>query len=326
MRLMNFNTQTFCLAAVVLSAVACGGDSSSSSSPALFEASTRTIDSRQEAESLAVQLLGGRVLTSEEDVERGRDVYEVEVMRETGSVVEIEIEVSTGRVLEVEGDSLAEGDDLNVGEGLLTLREAIAIALEGRSGAVVEWEIERDEDDAGWEWEIVIRDGQGDESEVEIDAETGEAEVDEDGDDNEPWDRDDIDEDDSSDELPASIEAAALAMVSGTIESAERDDSEGFSSWSIDVRTTSGAEVDVELLAGSGRLYEADGSEGPFDYAFTPTGYLTLAQALSAASIGPNDIDEWSLDRDDDRMTYDFELIDGDSIEVDALDGTVIDD
>ena len=172
----------------------------------------------------------------------------------------------------------------------------------------------------------MIRDDLDNEVEVEVDAVTGEAEIDEDGNDNEAWDQDDVYDDGSSSALPASIEAAVLAMVDGTIESAERDETEGFSKWSIDVRTPSGADVDLELLATSGRLYEAEGSDGPFDYAFTPDGYLTLAQALAAASIGPSDIVEWSLDRDEGRMTYDFELVDGDDIEVDALDGTVSDD
>ena len=147
MRLKLSNTtQTICLSAAALTIAACGGEPSSSSSE-LFGASTQAITSRQEAETLAIQLLGGRVLTSEEDNERGRDVYEVEVMRDSGSIVEIEFEVSTGRVLEVESDSPMQGDDLNVGEGFLTLQDAIAIARERRAGTVVEWEIERDEDD-----------------------------------------------------------------------------------------------------------------------------------------------------------------------------------
>ena len=230
--------------------------------------------------------------------------------------------------MEVESDWPVDGDDLDVGEGLLTLQEAISVALAIQPGTVVEWEIERDEDGTDWEWEIVIRSSQGEETEIEIDALTGEAETDDDRDDDEPWDRDDFDgdyDDDDNAALPASVEAAALATVGGTIESFERDDDEGLSKWEVDVRTASGVEVEIVLSATSGRLLEAAGSDGPFDYAFTPADYLTLAQALAAAGLGLDDIDEWSLDRDDGRMTYDFDVIDGDDVEVDAIEGTRLD-
>ena len=89
---LSNTTKTICLAAIT-AVVACGDDTSSA--PQLFGVSDQAIESRQEAEAFAVQLLGGRVLTSEQDFERGRDVYEVEIIRASGAIVEIEIEVST---------------------------------------------------------------------------------------------------------------------------------------------------------------------------------------------------------------------------------------
>ncbi|MEL7371364.1 MAG: PepSY domain-containing protein [Myxococcota bacterium] len=329
MRLNLFNKAQMFWPAAVVCLAACG-DNASTSFAGLFSDSSRAIASRQEAEALAGQLVGGRVLTSKQDVERDRDVYGVEVVRPSGSVVEIEIEVSTGRVVEVESDSPAAEDDLDVGGGLLTLQQAIAIALENSPGTVVAWEIERNEDDAGWEWEIEIRDAQGNETEVEIDAETGEAETDDDGNDNEPWDDDGFDSDDfdsdDADQLPAAVESIVSDTMSGFIESFERDEAEGFSKWEIDVRTAPGASVEIELSATSGRLIEADGSEGPFDYTFTPDGYITLAQALATASVAAGDIESWSLDRKDGRMIYELDLLDGDDVEVDAIEGIVIDD
>ncbi|MEM7678503.1 MAG: PepSY domain-containing protein, partial [Myxococcota bacterium] len=127
-------TSAFRVAALV-GLAACGGETSVSSE--LFENSRRAVASRQDAENLAIELLGGRVLASEQDFERGRDVYEIEVMRPSGAVVEIEIEVSTGRVLEVEGHSLFPGDDLNVSDELLTLQQAITVALARQPGTVI---------------------------------------------------------------------------------------------------------------------------------------------------------------------------------------------
>lgn len=307
--------------------VACGDDASTGAG--LFGTSASGLVTRQEAEDLAVQLLGGRILASEQEFERGREVFEIEVLRLSGSVVEIEIELETGLVHEVESDSPVEGDDLDVGGGLLTLQEAIEIARRSVAGSttVVEWEIERDEDGRDWEWEIVLRNANGVETEIEIDAETGDFEADDDGVDDEPWDDDDFDDDDvPAGEIPADVEAAALALVPGTIVEAERDSDDGYLEWEVDVRTASGALVELELLATSGRLVEAKGSEGPFDYPFEPDGYLTLGEALDAAGLAGADIEEWEFDRDDDRVTYEFDVLEGDDMEVSALDGAIVSD
>jgi uncharacterized membrane protein YkoI len=307
--------------------VACGDDGASSGA-GLFGTSASGLVTRQEAEDLAVQLLGGRILASERDFERGREVFEIEVLRLSGSVVEIEIEVESGLVHEVESESPVEGDDLDVGGGLLTLQEAIDIARGTVTGTttVVEWEIERDEDGSDWEWEIVLRTADGAEIEVEIDAETGDFETDDDGNEDEPWDDDDFDDDVPAGEIPADVEAAALALVPGTIVEVERENEDGFVEWEVDVRTASGALVELELLATSGRLVEARGAEGPFDYPFEPDGYLTLAEALDAAGLTGADIEKWELDRDDDRVTYEFDVIGGEDVEVSAHDGAIVSD
>lgn len=305
------------------------GDDEMAGEPGLFGTTASGLVTRQEAEDRAVQLLGGQILASEREFERGREVFEVEVLRLSGSVVEIEIEVESGRVLEVESESPVEGDDLDVGGGLLTLREAIDIARGTVTGTttLVEWEIERDEDGRDWEWEIVLRAEGGRELEVEIDAETGDFETDDDGTEDEPWDDDDFDDDDVPvGEVPAEVEAAALAIVPGTIEKAERENEDGYVEWDVDVRTASGALVELELLATSGRLVEAKDDDGPFDYPFEPDGYVTLAEARDAAGVAGTGIESWELDRDEDRITYELELIDGDDVEIDAITGARVSD
>jgi len=308
---------------------ACGNDGATGE-PGLFGTSERALVERREAEDLAVRLLGGRILASEKEFERGREVFEVDVLRLSGSVVEIEIEVETGRVREVECESPVEGDDLDVGQGLLTLQRAIEIARGAVTGTstVVEWEIERDEDSRRWEWEVVLRTGRDGEVEIEIDAETGEFETDDDREDDEPWDEDDFDDDDdiSEGEVPAEVESIARAIVPGTVVDAERENEDGYVEWEVEVRTASGAIVELELLATSGRLVEAEGDEGPFDYPFEPEGYITLAEALRAAGRSASDLEAWELDRDEDRMTYELDFADGDDVEIDAMDGAIVGD
>jgi len=310
--------------------VACGEDGVPTSSKSLFDISSSSLTSREEAEDLAVRLLGGRILASERRQERGREVFEIEVLRLSGSVVEIDVEAASGRVLEVESESPVEGDDLDVGSGLLTLREAIDIARRTVTGTttLVAWEIELDDDarDPDWEWEIVLRSASGETTEVEIDARSGDFETDDDSSD-EPWDDDDFDDDDVPvGQVPADVAAAALALVPGTIEQAERETEDGYLEWEVVVRTASGARVTIEISATSGRLIEAYGESGPFDYPFEPAGYLTLSEALAAAALSATDIQGWEFDRDEDRVTYEFESVNQRWVEIDAATGALVDD
>lgn len=303
--------------------VACGTGMPDSNN--LFGLSESGLVTRQEAEARALELLDGRVLSSERDEERGIDVYEIDVLRASGSVVEITIVVETGLVIEVESHSPADGDDLDVGGGLLTLRQAKDIATAERPGRVVGWEIERDED-GDWEWEIEIETNGGAEVEVEVDAETGALEVDDDDDD---WDYEDIDDDDIDDDyegvLPQAVVDAALDLVAGTVGDFDRSTEDGFVVWEVEVETASGASVDLYFVGTSARLIEADGDEGPFDYAFEPSGYISLADALAAAALAPGDIESWEFERDEGRMIFELHGFDGVDVEVDALSGAVLD-
>jgi len=148
------------------------------------------------ARDLAEALLGGQATEVEFEVERGLDVYEVEVIRPSGSEVEIEIAAASGRVLEIESDDPVAGDDLDVGPGFLTLQEAIAAAAMVADGALSEWELEI-EDDGRWVWEITFQTQTDDEREVELDARTGD--IRDDDDEVEPWDDDDDGDDDEDD-------------------------------------------------------------------------------------------------------------------------------
>lgn len=149
------------------------------------------------ARSIAERLLGGQALAIEFEVERGLDVYEVEVRRPSGSVVEIEIAAVNGGILEIESDEPVAGDDLDVGPDFLTLQQAIAAAAMVADGALSEWELEF-EDDGRWVWEIGFAGVDDDEREVELDARTGAIRYDDDG--AEPWDDDDAGEDDDEED------------------------------------------------------------------------------------------------------------------------------
>ncbi|HJL39896.1 MAG TPA: PepSY domain-containing protein [Myxococcales bacterium LLY-WYZ-16_1] len=312
----------------ILGVAACGsGSGMDPSESGLFGTAAGALN-REEAEKTAASLLNGRVLASENALERGAEVYEVDVLLPSGAVVEVEIEVATGRVVELECENPQPDDDVDVGSGLLTLQQALDVALGTTDDQVVEWEIERDEDDDGWEWEFVLRTNDGSEIEVEIDAETGARERDDD-DGDEPWDRDDDEEDfddDDPDTIPEALEEKVLALVAGTIESAEIDSDDGLEEWEIEVRTPEGGLVELELLVSSHRLVEAQGIEGPFDIVFEPEGLLSLGAALQAVGIEASDLEGWELDREDDgEPTYELETAD-DDVEVHARTGAVVDD
>lgn len=322
---MNATTTKLLSPLPLLLLAACGGDpdaapgtlvglSDLTGSP--FVAGSGAVD-RAGAEQRALDLLGGTVLDVEAEFERGLEIWEVEVRRSSGALVEIDIVAESGDVLEIECDRHVAGDDLSVEPGYLSLAEAIRIATDARSGTVEAWELELD-DGLRWTWEIELTDGD-DEFDVEVDAETGAVDPDHDRDDD--WD--------DRVEPTASIVAAARAILpDATITEAEREDD----GWDLDLVSSSGADIDLELDA-DGQLLEANGDEGPFDYAVTPSGLISLADALSAAGRTADELDSWELegpdddddDRDDDDDGFVWSLdFDDDEIDVDAVTGTVL--
>ena len=127
----------------------------------------------EEAESIAVEAVGGKVTEVEYDRERSGDIYEIEVISD-GVEYDLDIDAKTGEVLRTEKDDEDSYHTNKVrasGEKLLTIDEVVAIALEKAKGTVTD--VELDDDDGRMHYEIEIEDGTF-EYDFEIDAVTGE--------------------------------------------------------------------------------------------------------------------------------------------------------
>ena len=128
----------------------------------------------EEAESKAVETVGGKVTKVEFERERSGDIYEVEVISD-GIEYDLDIDAKTGEVLRTEKDD-DDSYDTNKkirasDEKLLTIDEVIAIALKKAKGTVTD--VELDDDDGRMHYDIEIEDGTY-EYDFEIDAVTGE--------------------------------------------------------------------------------------------------------------------------------------------------------
>ena len=129
----------------------------------------------EEAESKAVETVGGKVTKVEFDRERSGDIYEVEVISD-GVEYDLDIDAKTGEVLRTEKDDDDDSYDTNEkvlasDEKLLTTDEVVAIALKKAQGTVTD--VELDDDDGRMQYDIEIEDGTY-EYDFEIDAVTGE--------------------------------------------------------------------------------------------------------------------------------------------------------
>ena len=87
--------------------------------------------------------------------------------------------------------------------------------------------------------------------------------------------------------LPAADDArrAAVNIVGGQAEQADRLVEDGFDLWEVEVAMTNGSHVDVLLFADSGDLFEVEDKVGPFNYeGLDPLpGKLTYAEARAIA-------------------------------------------
>lgn len=129
----------------------------------------------EQAESKAIETVGGKVTKVEFDRERSGDIYEVEVISD-GVEYDLDIDAKTGEVLRTEIDD--DDDSYNTNqkatasdEKLLTIDEVVAIALKKAKGTVTD--VELDDDDGRMHYDIEIEDGKY-EYDFEIDAVTGE--------------------------------------------------------------------------------------------------------------------------------------------------------
>ena len=131
----------------------------------------------EEAESKAVETVGGKVTKVEFDRERSGDIYEVEVISDSVEY-DLDIDAKTGEVLRTEKDDDDDDDSYDTNkkvgaldEKILTTDEVVAIALEKAKGTVTD--VELDDDDGRMHYDIEIEDGTY-EYDFEIDAVTGE--------------------------------------------------------------------------------------------------------------------------------------------------------
>jgi len=131
------------------------------------EPSSDILIGRDKAIEIALSLTdGGRVVEFEADIDDGHHIYEIEIEK-NHKEYDIELDARTGKVLEFESD-----DDEDGAAGQLIGRErAMEIALDKTEGGrIVEFEL--DEDDGQYIYEIeIIKDGI--EYEVEIDGYSG---------------------------------------------------------------------------------------------------------------------------------------------------------
>lgn len=315
----KLQTLSPCLLTVL---IACGGGADPTptdleDSP--FATGASAVVDAPEAERRAAEIARGDVLASAKERVRTLDVYSVDVTQPSGSVLEVRVVEDGGHVLEVECERYVEGE-LETEDGYIDLSEALARALEARPGDIVRWELELD-DGLRWVFEVHLRTPEGAEIELEIDARTGEVVRTGDSDNmREPWD----DEPHDLTALPEALRDAALDLVPGQIVKAEAETQHGLPVWKIDVRTASGAEVELRFLATSGHLYRAEGDEGPFDYDLAPSGLVSLSTAVTNAGFTLEDLEEWELRRRDGRLVWDLEIDDEEDVLVDARTGAVL--
>lgn len=92
------------LALVNAGMAALTGFPSTSEARAVYEANqpVQQVISEQEAKSIALQQVKGRVLHVDLDTDNGKIKYEVIIMTDQNKVFEVEIDAQTGKVLKVE--------------------------------------------------------------------------------------------------------------------------------------------------------------------------------------------------------------------------------
>lgn len=139
---------------------------------------------KEEAISVALKEVAGKVGDTELEDEDGTVVYGVEVTDDQGNQQDVKVDAKTGKVLKVEADdeNEEEGDkDEEVSDKLeqqklekeakISAKESITIALKEINGQVTETELE--DEDGTVVYGVEITDNQGKKHDVKIDAKTG---------------------------------------------------------------------------------------------------------------------------------------------------------
>ncbi|MGD7043036.1 PepSY domain-containing protein [Jeotgalibacillus proteolyticus] len=124
---------------------------------------------QEEAETIATEEVDGLTITKvEKDEDDGRYVYEVDGTREDGREAGVDVDANSGEVLKVDrDDDDSTGDDQANADVKITKEEAEEIAKTEGKGDIVKSEL----DDG--HYEIEMKDGD-DEYEIDINGQTGE--------------------------------------------------------------------------------------------------------------------------------------------------------
>lgn len=112
----------------------------------------------------------GKIISLEAEIEKGKPIYEFDILGDDGKEWEVECDAKTGKIAEEEREvSSADDPAFNA---KITLEEAQEIALKTKPGKIVETEFSVESDGkSSYEFDIVGDDGV--EWEVEVDAMTG---------------------------------------------------------------------------------------------------------------------------------------------------------
>ncbi len=127
-----------------------------------------------EAEKIALKEVKGNVDEVEIEEEHGKQVYKVDIDVEGEEDHDVHIDVYTGEVLAVETDDDDDLDDeVRIADksDLISIEEAISIALNQADGKVTK--VELDEDDDKYVYEIEIKMSENREADIEISATDG---------------------------------------------------------------------------------------------------------------------------------------------------------
>jgi len=114
----------------------------------------------------------GEVRTMEVEIEKGRRIYEFDIMGTDGVEHEVECDAKTGKLTEHEDEVASADVPAFKDKARISLEEAKKLALAKRPGEIVEIEYEIEADGTP-SYEFDIRDANGKEWEVEVDAVTG---------------------------------------------------------------------------------------------------------------------------------------------------------
>ena len=122
----------------------------------------------EEAKGIAIEAVGGKVTEIEFEREKSHNRYEVEV-KSDGVEYDLDIDANTGEIVQTRKDNHDDKSRVSA-ENVLTVEEAVAIAMQQAKGTVMK--VELDEDDGRLQYEIEIEDSTY-EYDFEIDAKTG---------------------------------------------------------------------------------------------------------------------------------------------------------